>query len=165
MTLIVGLDQLTKYWVVQKFLLGQTLPLIPDIFNLTYVQNKGAAFGLFAQAHPSFRVPFFIIVPVVALLSIALVFRKLSHQDIKLSVALSLVISGALGNLIDRMTLGYVVDFLDFHWKWDYHFPAFNVADSAICVGVAILMLDLFLQEKTERKLKKESRINVSSTP
>jgi signal peptidase II len=160
---IIGLDQLTKYWVVERFKLGETLPIITDYFNLTYVQNKGAAFGLLAQAHPSFRVPFFIIVPLIALGSIAYVFRKISDQDIKMSVALSLVISGALGNLIDRLTLGYVVDFLDFHWKWGYHFPAFNVADSAICVGVGILMLDLLTSDDVAPQ-QKGSRINASHT-
>lgn len=145
--LVIGLDQLTKYSIVDHFHLGQTLPIISGFFNLTYVQNKGAAFGLLSQAHPSFRVPFFIIVPLIALLTIIYVFRKIPDHDSKHSIALSLVISGAIGNLIDRFFYGYVVDFLDFHWQWSYHFPAFNVADSAICIGVSLIMLDLFMQE------------------
>ena len=155
---IIGLDQLTKWWITQEFTLGMTIPIIRDFFNLTYVQNQGAAFGLLAQAHPSFRVPFFIIVPFLALGSIGYVFRRLPDHDSFMAVAFSLVISGAIGNLIDRLLLGYVVDFLDFHWKWAYHFPAFNVADSAICVGVGMLMLDLFLQER------KAEKTNVSRT-
>lgn len=139
-------DQYTKALVVEKFRLGETLPIISDLFNLTYIQNKGAAFGLMAQANPAIRVPFFIIVPLVALGSIGYVFRKIPDRDIKLAIALSLVIGGAIGNLIDRLQLGYVVDFLDFHWKWAYHFPAFNVADSAICVGVGVIILDIILQ-------------------
>jgi signal peptidase II len=139
-------DQYTKAIIVEKFRLGETLPIINDIFNLTYIQNRGAAFGLMAQANPAFRVPFFIVVPLVALGSIAYVFRKIPEHDIKLATALSLVIGGAVGNLIDRLSLGYVVDFLDFHWKWTYHFPAFNVADSAICVGVGVIILDILLQ-------------------
>lgn len=150
--LIIGLDQLTKWWITQEFTLGMTIPVIRDFFNLTYVQNQGAAFGLLAQAHPSFRVPFFIIVPFLALGSIGYIFRRLPHDDSFMAIAFSLVISGAIGNLIDRLLLGYVVDFLDFHWKWAYHFPAFNVADSAICVGVGMLMLDLFLQERKAEK-------------
>jgi signal peptidase II len=141
--LIIGMDQWTKSLVLQHFRLGETWPIFSNFFNLTYVQNKGAAFGLLSQADPAFRIPFFIIVPVVALSSIAFVFRKISEKDIKLATALSLVISGAIGNLIDRLTLGFVVDFLDFHWKWGYHFPAFNVADSAICIGVGLIMLDM----------------------
>lgn len=161
--IIIGLDQVTKYWVLGHFKLGETSPIIFNFFNLTYVQNKGAAFGLLAQANPAFRVPFFIFVPLIALGSIAYVFRKIPDRDVKLSVALSLVISGAIGNLVDRLTLGYVVDFLDFHWRWNYHFPAFNVADSAICVGVGILMLDLFTTHETSTS-RKGSRANVSSS-
>ncbi len=151
---IIFLDQLTKHWVQDQFKLGETLPVLLNFFNFTYVQNQGAAFGLFAQSDPRFRVPFFILIPLFALSTIIYVFRKIPDSDIKLSIALSLVISGAIGNLIDRLRLGYVVDFLDFHWYWVYHFPAFNVADSAICVGVSLILLDLFLKEKSlsERK-------------
>lgn len=160
---IISLDQLTKSIIFGKFHLGESIPVITNFFNITYVQNRGAAFGLLAQSDPRFRVPFFIIVPLVALSSIAYVFRKIPDKDIKLSSALSLVISGAIGNLIDRLRLGFVVDFLDFHWKWGYHFPAFNVADSAICVGVGILMLDLLLNDGSPVE-KKGTRLNASST-
>jgi signal peptidase II len=144
---VIVLDQFTKYLVVQKFRLGETIPIISGFFNLTYIRNTGAAFGILAQAEPAFRIPFFVIVPVVALGAIAYIFKKIAPKDLKLSSALSLVIGGAIGNLIDRLQLGYVVDFLDFHWSYQYHFPAFNVADSAICVGVGILMLDLLTQK------------------
>ena len=146
--MILFTDQLTKYLIKEKFHLGETLTIIPDFFNFTYVQNTGAAFGLFAHASPTFRVPFFIIVPLVALLSIGSIFWKVPPEDIKFSTALSLVISGAIGNLVDRLNLGYVIDFLDFHWGWKYHFSVFNVADSAICIGVGLLMLDLFSQNR-----------------
>lgn len=140
---IIGLDQFTKSIILREFRLGESIPILTGFFNFTYVQNRGAAFGFLSQADPAFRIPFFILVPLVALSSIAFVFRKLGEKDIKLAVALSLVIAGAIGNLIDRLRLGYVVDFLDFHWKWGYHFPAFNVADSAICIGVGLIMLDM----------------------
>jgi signal peptidase II len=84
----------------------------------------------------------------VALVSIGMVFWKLPPRDIRSSTAFSLVMGGAVGNLIDRLLLGFVVDFLDFHWNGYYHFPAFNVADSAICIGVGLLFLDMFLQNK-----------------
>ena len=145
---VIFLDQLTKYLIVQRFHLGETIPVISGYFNLTYIRNTGAAFGLLAQTEPQFRVPFFLIVPVVALLAIAYIFKKIPAVDLKLSSALSLVIGGAIGNLIDRLQMGYVVDFLDFHWNYAYHFPAFNIADSAICVGVGILMLDLLTQKE-----------------
>lgn len=144
-TIIVALDQWTKSLIIGSFRLGESTPIINDFFNLTYVQNPGAAFGLLAHSNSWFRVPFFIFVPIVALSTIALIFRKLDAKDLKLSSSLSLVIGGAVGNLIDRVSLSYVIDFLDFHWGSNYHFPAFNVADSAICVGVAILMLDLVI--------------------
>ncbi len=148
---IILLDQLTKYVVVDKFRYGESVPVIPGLFSLTYIRNTGAAFGLLAHANPAFRIPFFVIVPIVALVAIAFIFRKIPDRDLKLSSALSLVIGGAIGNLIDRVTLSYVVDFLDFHWRYEYHFPAFNVADMAICVGVGILMLDLMVQPAPSR--------------
>lgn len=147
---IVLLDQWTKSIVFGHFRVGETLSVIPDFFNLTFVKNPGAAFGLFASAEPSFRVPFFLIIPVIALAAIAYVFRKLPAKDILISTALSLVIGGAVGNLLDRFSLNYVIDFLDFHWKNTYHFPAFNVADSAICVGVCILVLDMLIHDRGE---------------
>jgi len=145
---VVILDQWTKSLVLKHFSLQETLPLINGFFSLTYIRNTGAAFGMLRDADPSFRIPFFIAVPFVALGVIGYVFRKLPEKDIKMSIALSLVVGGAVGNLIDRAQLGYVVDFLDFHWQYLYHFPAFNVADSAICVGVAVLMLDLAFREE-----------------
>lgn len=145
-TVIIILDQVTKQVVIDRFRLGETLPVIDGFFSLTYIRNTGAAFGMLAQADPSFRVPFFLIVPVIALGAIIYIFRKIPDGDLKFSVALSLVSGGAVGNLIDRAVYGYVIDFLDFHWRYQYHFPAFNVADSAICVGVGILMLDLLTQ-------------------
>ncbi len=144
MPLVVVLDQLTKWEVVKNFSLGQTRSIIPGIFDLTYVRNTGAAFGILAHADARWRVPFFVLVPLVALLAIFQVFRRIGEKDLKLAYALALVMGGAIGNLIDRAWLNYVVDFLLFHWKYEWQFPAFNIADSAICVGVGILMLDLF---------------------
>lgn len=149
-TLVLVLDQYTKYLTISHFRLGETLPIIPGFFDLTYVRNTGAAFGVLAEAHPAFRVPFFLMVPLVALVAIWMIFRRLPNNNVVLAVALSLVIGGAIGNLIDRVCYGYVIDFLLFHWKYEYQFPAFNVADSAICVGVGILMLDLLLGRGAE---------------
>jgi signal peptidase II len=157
--IVIMLDQFTKYMVLQKLHLGETIPIISGFFNFTYIRNTGAAFGLLAQAEPAFRVPFFVAVPFIALFAIGYIFNKISSTDLKLSSSLSLVIGGAIGNLIDRLQLGFVVDFLDFHWGYQYHFPAFNVADSAICVGVAILMLDLLTQKDDQP----EAKTNVSS--
>ncbi len=170
--MIIALDQWTKMLIVEHFRLGDTLPVISGYFSLTYIRNTGAAFGLLAHADPAFRIPFFVIVPLAALSAIAYIFRKIPAQDFKLSSALSLVIGGAIGNLLDRIRFRYVVDFLDFHWHYDPHFPAFNVADSAICIGVGILMLDLLksgpevpeVTAETPESSAKESQKNVSYT-
>lgn len=145
---VIALDQLTKTLVVQRFRLGESISILDNYFNLTYVRNPGAAFGMLARWDAAYRVPFFIFVPLVALGIILYVFRKVEERDFKLSTALSLVIGGALGNLIDRAAYNYVIDFLDFHWRYEAHFPAFNVADAAICIGVGLLILDIIQKER-----------------
>ncbi len=137
---IVG-DQWAKLVVLNHFDYGESLLMIRDFFSLTYVRNTGAAFGFMASANPSFRVPFFLIVPIIAMVVLGFLYRDLPKNAKWRSMALGLVSGGAIGNLIDRVRLGYVVDFLDFHYKSVYYFPAFNVADFAICVGVGILLL------------------------
>lgn len=149
---VISLDQLTKHLIVQKFRLGESLSVIQNYFSITYVRNTGAAFGLLAQWDPALRIPFFIVVPILALLVIFLIFRKLADRDLKMSAALSLVIGGAFGNLIDRAVYNYVIDFLDFHWHYTIHFPAFNVADSAICCGVGLLILDMIQKERMQKQ-------------
>jgi signal peptidase II len=144
---IIFLDQWSKNVILSKFQLGESISVVSSFFNITYVRNTGAAFGFLATAHSAFRVPFFIIVPLVALLIIGLMFRRLPDREVLMSSALALVMGGAVGNLIDRVQHGFVVDFLDFHWKYSAHFPAFNVADSAICVGVGLMMLDAAKKE------------------
>ncbi len=146
-SLVLVLDQLTKQLIVNRFHLGESIPVMTGYFSLTYVRNTGAAFGFLATANPAFRIPFFMLVPTLALAVIIQLFRKLPDSDLRTAVALASVMGGAIGNLIDRVRFGYVVDFLDFHWRYQVHFPAFNVADSAICVGVGLLMLDLFKKE------------------
>lgn len=150
--LVLILDQWTKQLILDRFTLHESVEVIPNWFALTYVQNTGAAFGLFQSAHPAFRIPFFLTVPLIALGVIAWLFRSLPPRSIRGALSLSLVIAGAIGNLIDRIRLGYVVDFLDFHWQHQSHFPAFNVADMAICVGVGLLLLDLFQEERKKGK-------------
>lgn len=139
------LDQLTKLWVIQSFSLGESISVVQGFFNFTYVRNTGAAFGILADAHPAFRVPFFLAVPFIALFVIGYLFKKIPDGETLVPVALALVTGGAVGNLIDRIVHGYVIDFLDFHWKYQSHFPAFNIADSGICVGIGLLMLDLLV--------------------
>lgn len=154
--LIIVSDQWTKLLVLNHFEYGESIVMIRDLFSLTYVRNTGAAFGFMATANPTFRVPFFLVVPIIAMVVLGFLYRDLPQNAKWRATALGLVSGGAIGNLIDRVRLGYVVDFLDFHWKSVYYFPAFNVADSAICVGVAILLLSTL--SKKEKELEAVSR-------
>jgi len=154
---IIFSDQITKQLIIDHFLLGETVPILEGFFHFTYVRNPGAAFGMLANAPPIFRVPFFLAIPVIALIIIFFIFKKLPVTSVMVPMALSLVIGGAVGNLIDRIRFGYVIDFLDFHWKYQYHFPAFNIADSAICIGVGILMIDVFKNKEADESKEGKS--------
>ena len=128
--------------------LYDSIPIIDNFFHITYVRNKGAAFSFLSNA--SWRLPFFITVSIIAALVILIAFRKLRDDQILAQVSLAMIFSGAIGNLIDRVRLGEVIDFLDAHW-YRHHWPAFNVADSLICVGVLLLALDMMLEEKRQK--------------
>ena len=134
-------DQWTKQVVHKNFHWGESRPIIKNFFSLTYVRNTGAAFGFLNRAPAAFREPFFIVVPLIAMAVILLIFIRLKEDQHLMAASLSLVLSGAIGNLIDRLKYGFVIDFLDFHWKEVYHWPAFNIADSCIVVGVAVLFI------------------------
>jgi signal peptidase II len=146
--LIVAVDQLVKMYVHTHFQLGESAPVIPGFFNITYVRNFGAAFGFLNQTHPSFREMFFLTMPPIALVIILLILRGVKDNDIPQILALSSVFGGAVGNYVDRWRFKYVIDFLDFHWKEVYTYPAFNVADMAIVCGVGVLLLFMYLEGK-----------------
>lgn len=148
--LILILDQWTKIVIQKKFYIGEKLPVIEGFFDITHIRNKGAAFGMLASLPDSVRVPFFFLMPLVALTIMAVVFNKLPEKSRLVAVALTLVMSGALGNVIDRIFLGEVVDFILFHWHYQWIYPAFNVADSAITVGVTLMMIDLFINKQPQ---------------
>jgi signal peptidase II len=147
---VIVVDQWTKYLIHSRFRWGESVGVIQNLFALTYVRNTGAAFGLLHRAPSWFRDPFFILVPVVALFVILFILMTLPPDQKKAVVGLSLVFGGAIGNLIDRLRFGYVIDFLDFHWKEVYHWPAFNVADSSIVVGVGLMFLLSLFQGKSQ---------------
>ena len=143
--IIILVDQFTKGVVQDSFYLGESKTIIEGLFNLTYVKNKGAAFGMGASAPDWLRAILFLYLPVAAcfyLLYLVWVSRNLKNWIP--CWAYGLIFAGAVGNLIDRFMLDYVVDFLDFYIK-DSHFPAFNVADSAISIAAGLLILDLIL--------------------
>jgi len=141
------LDQLSKYYIQRAFRPGQVVTIIPHVFNLTFVLNPGAAFGFLAGASANFRNPFFIIVSLLAIVFIVYHRSRYRRMELLPSLGLSLILGGALGNLVDRLRLGMVVDFLDFYYG-DYHWPAFNVADSAITVGVVLMILQLIAERR-----------------
>lgn len=142
-------DQASKLYIHGSMRLYQSIPVLDGLFNITYLRNKGAAFSFLANA--SWRIPFFITVTLVAALVILVALRKLREDQRLLQVALAMIFSGAIGNLIDRVRLGEVIDFLDVYWK-SYHWPAFNVADSLICVGVALVALDMLQEERRQSR-------------
>jgi signal peptidase II len=135
---VIVLDQLTKFWIAGAFHYGDSLPLL-SFFNLVHAHNTGAAFS-FLAGEAGWQRFFFIGIALAA--SVLIVYLLKKHAAERwFCVALSLILGGALGNVIDRVRLGYVIDFLDFYYA-SWHFPAFNVADSAITVGAALLILD-----------------------
>ena len=137
---VVALDQVTKYLVQKRIPLYDVIPVIPGFFNLTYVRNKGAAFSLLSTMPDGFRSAFFITVTLVAVAVLVVLIKK-THERL-LVAAFSLIAGGAMGNVIDRIRFGSVVDFIDWYVR-SYHWPAFNVADSAISIGVVLLAVDM----------------------
>jgi len=143
--IVIILDQLTKLLVVKKFFLHETVKVIPGFFSLTYVRNPGAAFGILAGASGSWRTIFFITVSLAALAVLATLVQKTAER-LPL-IAYALIGGGAVGNFIDRVRFGEVVDFIEWYYR-SYHWPTFNIADSAITAGVALLAVDMLFVRK-----------------
>jgi len=141
-------DQATKLYVDRVMSLHQSIPVIDGLFSFTYLRNRGAAFSFLSNA--SWRLPFFIVVTLIAGFVILVALKKMRDDQKLAQSALAMIFSGAMGNLIDRIRMGEVIDFLDVYWK-THHWPAFNVADSLICVGVALVALDMLQEEKRQR--------------
>lgn len=139
---IIVADQVTK-WLAVKTLIGQPpVIVIPGFFDLTLVYNTGAAFGFLRNAG-GWQNAFFVTVATIVAMFLVSMLRRLNSQDIQSAVAFTLILGGAVGNVIDRLRQGYVVDFV--HWFYgDWHWPAFNIADSAITIGAVLLVLDVF---------------------
>jgi signal peptidase II len=148
---VVLLDRITKLAIIHTLRPGQGIPVIPGFFDVVFVLNPGAAFGFLATLSEEVRNPLFILVSVAAAILIVIYRVRYLRSHRLVSAALGLVLGGAVGNLIDRLTYGMVVDFLDVH-VGRYHWPAFNVADSAISVGVGLMILDMLLDWQRERR-------------
>lgn len=147
---LVGLDQLSKYWIMTTMSLHEVQEVIPGFFNLVYVTNKGAAFSMFASIDSPVRHYFFITVNSLAAIALTIAAWRMRFEQVFYVAAFSLIASGAIGNLVDRLRFGAVIDFLDFY-VGPYHWPAFNLADSSICVGVAILLVLNIAEIKKEK--------------
>ena len=159
---VVAIDQATKMFIHTHYQLGESTPIIPGYFNITYVRNLGAAFGFLGQTDPAFRTFFFLAMPPLAMLIILLILRGVADTDKLQTYALSAVFGGAVGNYIDRVQFRFVIDFLDFHIKEQYTWPAFNVADSAIVCGMMFLVF-LMLKEGQNKGLSGSTATDTSS--
>lgn len=143
--IVVFLDQLSKSLIRSQLALGESKSIIPDLFDLTYIQNPGAAFGFMGGINPSLRLGLFILIYIfVGLFAFFRLRIAKRNQEV---IALSLLVGGAIGNACDRFRDGFVTDFLDFYYT-SYHYPSFNLADVAICVAVVTLLLSEFVDRK-----------------
>lgn len=148
------LDIITKYIIRTSMYLGESIPVINGFFNIVYVLNPGAAFSILHDMNEAYRRTFFISVASVVLVLLIYFFIK-EKRPVTLA-GTALIISGAIGNLIDRINIGKVVDFLDFYIK-SYHWPAFNVADICVTVGAGLLILDIIFLTKNQKKENTEN--------
>jgi|JTFO01.1.fsa_nt_gb signal peptidase II len=144
---IIILDQITKIWVQGSISMYESIPVIPGFFDLVHVLNKGAAFGFLNRADIHWQTYFFIGVSALAVVLIFHLVRTVDRRDPFMFTGLGCILGGALGNMIDRIRIGQVIDFLDFHVA-GHHWPAFNVADMAISVGALLLLISFYQRKK-----------------
>jgi signal peptidase II len=146
---VLAADQATKDVITSRMSLYSSVPVIPGFLHLTLVTNRGALFGLFHDLAEPYRSVLFTSIPMVAIGLILFFQYRTTLADRAAQAGLALILGGALGNLVDRLRLGYVVDFIDM-FLGEHHWPAFNLADSSICIGVTLLVIDLVLQGRRQ---------------
>lgn len=144
---VVGLDRLTKMWITAALDRGEVIYLIPGLLSIVHVRNPGAAFGMLAEAASPWREISLVAVSAAAVVGFAWMLNRMPRDAVAERVATAAVIGGALGNLYDRVVYGEVVDFVDVY-VGSWHWPAFNVADSAITIGIAVLILQAFRSDE-----------------
>jgi signal peptidase II len=156
---VVVLDQITKVLIRSSFALHESVSVLPFL-AITHLRNRGAAFGIMNDLPETIRMPLFVLILVVAFIAILTFVKKAEPRDRILITSLSLILGGAIGNSIDRFRLGYVTDFIDFHWFGDpkYHWPPFNVADAAITIGVILILLQALFLKKVSYTATKAQR-------
>lgn len=156
---VAAADQWTKLVIRDSFAYGELRPVIAGFFNLTYVRNTGAAWGLFGGHNNLLVLLSLVMLAALALFRHSFLTNSRSHR-----IALGCMVGGIVGNLMDRVRLGYVVDFLDFRFG-GRPFPAFNIADSAICIGVGIYVITSFLAERAARRRREENSAAAAPPP
>ena len=149
------IDQVTKYWFDNNLQMYERITVIPQVLDWTLAYNTGAAFSFLAGASGWQRWLFTLIAVVVSVVLVVWL-KRLKPDETWLAVGLALVLGGALGNLVDRVIFGHVVDFILVHWQSSWYFPAFNIADSAITVGAILLALDMFKSKKPEEEVARD---------
>ena len=151
------LDQATKLQIMQSMRLHETIPVVPDFFSITYIRNPGAAFGILASSSNGFRLVFFGLTSLFALVLLGTILYRLKPHDWGGQFSVAAVFGGAIGNLLDRVRFGEVIDFLDVY-VGAYHWPAFNVADAAISVGVCFLAFHLAFDKHEPEPVLQENQ-------
>ncbi|MFP6848502.1 MAG: signal peptidase II [Pseudomonas sp.] len=153
--LVFVIDQASKFYFDGSLSMYQQIVIIPDYFSWTLAYNTGAAFSFLADA-AGWQRWFFAAIALVVSVVLVVWLKRLKPDETWLAVALALVLGGALGNLVDRMVFGHVVDFILFHWRHQWYFPAFNAADMAITGGAILLALDMFKSKKSEEEVTRD---------
>jgi len=155
---VVVVDQITKLWIMAEFALYEIKMVIPDFFNLVHIRNKGMAFGVFSNSESA--IPLYVITGISIILIIILTYWFLSENPDSpaMKVGCGFILGGAAGNIIDRIRFGEVIDFLDFYIK-TWHWPAFNVADTAINIGAAIIILSMIKGKKNLFKAEQSEKL------
>jgi len=154
--IVLVLDRITKWAIASNIALRDYVSVIPGFFRLTHWENTGAAFGLFAESSAQWKVGALVSFSVLALVVVSALLWKNGHSLSTTTIGLSLILGGAMGNLWDRLFTGHVVDFLDFY-VGSYHWPAFNVADSAIVVGAILLVSEILFAKSAGETVKSSS--------
>jgi signal peptidase II len=149
--LVLSMDQYTKFMAQKNLPLHHRVEVIRGFFSLTHVRNTGGAFGIFGGRKGGLGMVFFVGVSIIAVGTILFLFRKTEDDEKTLTLAFSLVLAGAIGNLIDRLLYGEVIDFLEFYHA-SFYWPAFNIADSAICIGIGLMAFELMIWDRKKAK-------------
>lgn len=144
---VIVIDQLSKQHIMETMRLHESISIVPNLFSFTYIRNPGAAFGLLAGSSNAFRMVFFGLTSIFALVLLGTILYRMPEREWMGRLSVSAILGGAVGNLIDRLRFGEVIDFLDVYID-SYHWPAFNVADSAITVGVIFLIIHFMFEKQ-----------------